>query len=102
MMRAVMAVITLVTVSLIVFTLMEFVPADCAERYVAFKNTTGENISVADIEAERKRLGLDRPFLERFGGWIGNVFFKGDFGQSCILRVGINDLLKDKFWISLG
>ncbi|MGI9422765.1 MAG: ABC transporter permease, partial [Hyphomicrobiaceae bacterium] len=34
--------------------------------------------------------------------WIGNVFFRGDFGESCILRVGINDLLKDKFWISLG
>ena len=97
-----MAVITLVTVSLIVFTLMEFVPADCAERYVAFKNTTGQQITVEDIEAERKRLGLDRPFLERFGTWIGNVFFRGDFGESCILRVGINDLLKDKFWISLG
>ncbi len=101
-MRAALAVVTLVTVSLIVFTLMEFVPADCAERYVAFKNTTGQSISVEDIEAERIRLGLDRPFLERFGGWLGNVFFKGDFGQSCILRVGINDLLKDKFWISLA
>lgn len=33
---------------------------------------------------------------------MGNVFFKGDFGDSCILRVPINDLLKDKFWISLG
>ena len=102
LMRAAMAIVTLITVSLIVFTLMEFVPADCAERYVAFKNTTGQQITVDDIEAERKRLGLDRPFLERFGSWIGNVFFRGDFGESCILRVGINDLLKDKFWISLG
>lgn len=97
-----MAIITLMTVSLIVFTLMEFVPADCAERYVAFKNTQGTQITTEDIQAERIRLGLDRPFLERWGKWMGNVFFRGDFGESCILRVKINDLLKEKFWISLG
>ena len=101
-MRAFMAIFTLMTVSLIVFALMEFVPADCAERYVAFKQTTGQNISEADIQAERVRLGLDQPFFVRWGTWMGNVFFRGDFGDSCILRVPINDLLKDKFWISLG
>ncbi|MEM8842403.1 MAG: ABC transporter permease, partial [Pseudomonadota bacterium] len=29
-------------------------------------------------------------------------FLHGDFGESCILRVSINQLLKDKFWISLS
>ena len=100
--RAVMALITLLTVSLIVFTLMELVPGTCAERYLAFKNTQGSQISVADIEAEEKRLGLDRPFLVRWTSWVGNVFFRGDFGDSCILRLDINQLLADKFWISLG
>lgn len=97
-----MAIVTLLTVSLIVFTLMELVPGTCAERYLAFKNTQGSQISVADIKAEEKRLGLDRPFLVRWGSWVGNVFFKGEFGDSCILRLNINQLLADKFWISLG
>lgn len=100
--RAVMALITLLTVSLIVFTLMELVPGTCAERYLAFKNTQGSQISIEDIEAEEKRLGLDRPFLVRWGSWVGNVFVKGEFGDSCILRLNINQLLADKFWISLG
>ncbi|MEM7057358.1 MAG: ABC transporter permease [Pseudomonadota bacterium] len=100
--RAFMAVLTLMMVSLIVFSLMEFVPADCAERYVAFKVTSGQQITEADVQAERIRLGLDKPFLTRWATWMGNVFMKGDFGESCILRVSINDLLKDKFWISLG
>ena len=100
--RAFMAIVTLMMVSLIVFSLMEFVPADCAERYVAFKVTSGQQISEADVQAERVRLGLDKPFLTRWATWMGNVFMKGDFGESCILRVRINDLLKDKFWISLG
>jgi peptide/nickel transport system permease protein len=99
--RALLAVLTLVIVSFIVFTLMEFVPGDCAERYVAFKNTQGSNITIADIEAERIRLGLDKPYLPRWVVWVYNAF-QGDFGDSCILRVNIALLLGQKFWISLG
>ena len=90
MTRAVMAVFTLLMVSLIVFTLMELVPGTCAERYLAFKNTQGSGITVEDIEAEKRRLGLDRPFPTRFGSWIKNIVVDGDFGDSCILRVSIN------------
>jgi peptide/nickel transport system permease protein len=100
--RAAMALFTLFLVSLIVFTLMELVPGDCAERYLAFKNTQGQSITVQDIEAERIRLGLDKPFLERWTGWLYSVVVHGEFGDSCILRVNINQLLGDKFWISLG
>ncbi len=99
--RAAMAVVTLVIVSFIVFSLMELVPGDCAERYLAFKNTQGSAISVADIEAERVRLGLDKPFLTRWAVWITNAF-QGDFGESCIQRLNISRLLGDKFWLSLG
>ncbi len=99
--RAAMAVVTLVVVSFIVFSLMEMVPGDCAERYLAFKNTQGSAISIADIQVERVRLGLDKPFITRWVTWIGHAF-EGDFGESCILRLNISRLLGQKFWISLG
>ncbi len=99
--RAIFAMLTLVIVSLIVFSLMELVPGDCAERYLAFKNTQGSGISVEDIENERRRLGLDRPFMERWVLWIANAF-RGEFGDSFILRVDIAQLLGTKFWLSLG
>ena len=102
MMRFGMAIVTLLMVSFIVFSLMELVPGNCAERYLAFKNTQGSKITIEDIQAEEKRLGLDRPFVVRWGSWVGNVFMKGEFGDSCILRVNINDLLGQKIWISLG
>ncbi len=99
--RACMAVFTLLAVSLIVFTLMELVPGSCAERYLAFKNTQGAQITIEDIKAEERRLGLDRPFLVRWGSWVANVMFRGEFGDSCILRLNINQLLGDKFIVSL-
>ena len=100
--RAILAIITLLIVSLIVFSLMELVPGTCAERYLAFKNTQGSGISVEDIEAEKRRLGLDRPFPVRFATWMKNIVVDRDFGDSCILRVSINELLKDRFYISLA
>ncbi len=101
-MRFIMALITLLVVSFIVFSLMELVPANCAERYLAFKNTLGESISVADIRTEEIRMGLDKPYVVRWVKWVADVFLRGDFGTSCILRVRVNDLLGTKFWISLG
>ena len=87
--RAFLALITLLTVSLIVFTLMELVPGTCAERYLAFKNTQGSQITIADIAAEEKRLGLDRPFPERWGKWVYNVFVHGEFGLLSIAQIDL-------------
>lgn len=100
--RASMAIVTLLLVSFIVFSLMELVPGNCAERYLAYKNTQGSKITVEDIAAEERRLGLDRPFMVRWVSWVGNVFIKGEFGDSCILRVNINELLGQKIWLSMG
>ncbi|MCK4712167.1 MAG: ABC transporter permease, partial [Marinosulfonomonas sp.] len=77
--RAALAVLTLILVSFIVFTLMELVPGDCAERYLSFKNSQGSVITPADIDAERVRLGLDKPYIQRWGIWIVNAF-QGEFG----------------------
>ncbi|MBB94259.1 MAG: ABC transporter permease [Rhodobacteraceae bacterium] len=99
--RAALAITTLLLVSLIVFSLMELVPGDCAERYLAYKNTQGQNLTRDDIEAERARLGLDQPFLVRWGSWVAGAFV-GEFGESCILRVGISQLLGNKFLISVS
>ncbi|PCH72490.1 MAG: ABC transporter permease [Rhodobacteraceae bacterium] len=99
--RAALAVLTLVLVSFIVFSLMELVPGDCAERYIAFKASQGSVISAADVDAERVRLGLNQPYVQRWGIWIVNAF-QGEFGDSCIQRLNISQLLGQKFWISLG
>ena len=56
--RAGLAIITLLLVCFIVFSLMELVPGTCAERYLAFKNTQGSQITYEDIEAEKKKIRL--------------------------------------------
>lgn len=96
------AVVTMLLVSLIVFTLMELVPGNCAERYLAFKGAEGFSFNEADIRAEEIRMGLDRPFLVRWLDWITGVFFRFEFGESCVWRVDVKQLIGDKLLLSFG
>lgn len=98
--RYLLALGTLLLVSAIVFSLMEVMPGDCAEKYIAYKNTQGEMITQADIQAERVRMGLDKSLPERWGRWITNLTLRGDLGFSCAKRQTVNLALGNRFWMS--
>ena len=98
--RYLLALTTLLLVSGIVFSLMEVMPGDCAEKYIAYKNTQGEIITQADIQAERVRMGLDKSLPERWGRWVTNLTLRGDLGFSCAKRQTVNLALGDRFWMS--
>lgn len=99
--RYLLSLATLLLVSGIVFSLMEVLPGDCAEKYIAYKSTQGEMITEADIQAERVRMGLDRSFPERWGLWVTNLTLRGDLGFSCAKRQSVNLALGNRFWMSL-
>src|ERR1700744_4951705 len=54
-------------VALFVFSLLYIAPGDPAAIIA------GDQASPADVERIRAGLGLDRPFLIRFGEWLWNV-----------------------------
>ncbi len=100
--RYLLALGTLLLVSGIVFSLMEVLPGDCAEKMIAYKNTQGEVITQAQIDAERARMGLDQPLPVRWASWVTDLTLKGDLGFSCAKRQSVNMALGDRFWMSLG
>ena len=56
--------------TLVVFTLMELCLVIVLNAMGFRKTFQGSGISVEDIEIERKRLGLDKPFVQRWTLWI--------------------------------
>lgn len=100
--RYVMALITLLLVSGIVFGLMETIPGDCAEKMIAYKSSQGQTITQADIDAERARMGLDKNVIERWANWATNLTLKGDLGFSCSKRQPVTNALGNRFWLSFG
>ena len=66
---------TLLGLTLIVFLVSHIIPADPA-RVMA-----GENASPAQVEAVRKRFGLDKPLPHQFVRYVTDVV-SGDMGIS--------------------
>ncbi len=86
-MRFIMAIVTLLMVTFIVFSLMSLGPDSYADRCRSVLSPT-----------------LDGNFdaTTRWVDWVTNILLHGDFGDSCISRMRVNLLLGNKFWISLG
>ena len=100
--RFLLALFTLLLVSIVIFAVMEAVPGDCATRMIGYKNTQGVVITDADIQAERVLRGLDGSLPERWGKWIYGLVTEGDLGFSCEKRAPVHQVLGNRFLISLA
>ncbi len=80
-----LAVLVCLTVSLITFSLLS-ASGDIASA-IAGEEATPQQL--AEIRAE---LGLDRPWLVRYLGWLGGAL-QGDFGDSLFFRETVADLI---------
>ena len=58
-------------------------------------NTSGDQATPADVERIRAGLGLDRPFLIRFGEWLWQVL-RGDLGVSIFTNLPVTRLIQQR------
>jgi peptide/nickel transport system permease protein len=85
--RRVLATIPVIgMVAFFVFSLLYLTPGDPA-AVIAGDIATNE-----DIERIRQKLGLDQPFLTRFGTWAWGVF-QGDLGISIFTNLPVTQLI---------
>ncbi|OYU47379.1 MAG: peptide ABC transporter [Rhizobiales bacterium PAR1] len=76
-------------VALFVFSLLYIAPGDPAAVIA------GDQATPQDVERIRQGLGLDRPFLIRFGEWLFNVL-RGDLGISIFTSLPVTQLIKQR------
>jgi peptide/nickel transport system permease protein len=76
--RVLLMIPTLLGVAVLVFFLLRVVPGDIVEIKL---RGDGGSVTLETIDMERKRLGLDRPLLTQFGGWMVGMATL-DFGNS--------------------
>jgi len=84
--RLVLAVLTLLATSVLVFAATEILPGDVAEAML------GQLATKESVEALRERLHLDRPAPERYARWLAHAV-EGDFGKSLTSEVEVSQLL---------
>ena len=66
---------TLIVISIIIFSSIEFLPGDFGEAVL------GQAALPETVQAFRDELGLDLPMYQRYLSWLGN-FLTGDLGHS--------------------
>ena len=73
----------------LVFMLIHLVPGDPVDVML------GENAQMADREAMREALGLNKPIGEQLFTYIGNLL-QGDLGQSLHSRVSVSAMILER------
>ena len=92
--RFVILVATLFAASVVIFVFLELLPGDPAQILM------GIEAPPQAVAALRVELGLDRPMLERYFRWIGQLL-SGDLGNSYTYSVPVADLIAERLTVTL-
>ena len=87
--RVVSTIPVMAIVALFVFSLLYIAPGDPAAIIA------GDQATPADVERIREGLGLDRPFLIRFGEWVWHIL-NGDLGVSIFTNLPVTRMIAQR------
>ena len=85
--RVLSIISVLIIVSVVIFSVVHLTPGDPAASIL------GDEATAEDIAALRERMGLDKPVVEQYFVWMGNILH-GDFGMSVAGNETVANLLK--------
>jgi peptide/nickel transport system permease protein len=82
-------------VALFVFSLLYISPGDPAAVIA------GDQATPDDVERIRASLGLDRPYLVRFGAWVWDIM-RGDLGVSIFTNLPVSTMIQQRIQPTLS
>lgn len=89
--RLLMMLPVLLGISFVIFTMMYFTPGDPARMLL------GERAEESVVEELREEMGLNEPFLVRYGTYIKGIVTEGDFGISYSTKRPVLEEILDRF-----
>lgn len=103
--RILLLIPTIIGISIVAFLVIELPPGDYLTAHVANLAAGGDTIDQEQLEALKKQYGLDKPLVERYFHWAGNLL-QGDMGMSFEWNKPVNQLIWERlaltFVISLA
>jgi peptide/nickel transport system permease protein len=98
--RLLIAVPTLIGISLLIFFAMRILPGDPLALIQDQSTGTVQRLSAEELNKVRESLGLNDPYHVQYLRWVGDVL-RGDFGRSFWRDEPIRDLILRRAPISL-
>lgn len=100
--RVLLAIPTMIVVSVLSFVIIQLPPGDFLTSYIAYTRATegdqAANQLTSIIPQLRAQYGLDQPMYVQYSLWIKNIITKGDFGYSYEQKQPVSTLI----WERLG
>jgi ABC-type dipeptide/oligopeptide/nickel transport system permease component len=89
--RLILCIVVIFCASIVIFTIMYFVPGDPVEIMM------GANATIAEKDAMRHEWGLDQPYLIQLGSFLYNVFINHELGISYTYNAPITTEMMSRF-----
>jgi peptide/nickel transport system permease protein len=98
--RAVLAVLTLVAISILAFAIIQLPPGDYITSYIAQMSASGSFVSAQEAEALREQYGLNRPMYVQYLRWMALVL-RGNFGMALEWGRPVSEVIGDRLWLTM-
>ena len=101
--------LTLLVVSVLVFTIINLPPGDYLSNQIAEQQATGQSAGVAKAEFLRKEYALDKALWQQYMIWMGFMpgphgfsgMIQGNFGWSFEFDSPVADIVGDSLWLTV-
>ncbi len=99
--RILIAIPTLIAISIISFVIIQLPPGDFLQQRIAqLQQQYGDSSSISQAQALRHRYGLDLPLPQRYLKWASG-FVRGDFGESFEYQKEVKDLIGERMLLTV-
>ncbi len=98
--RILIMIPTLVMISALIFTIIEWPPGNYFDTYVAELEAQGEPADLQEVAELRKEYGFDKPPISRYFHWVFGLL-QGDMGYSFEYELPVNEVVGSRIWLTL-
>ena len=97
--RTLVAIPTLIAVSIFTFIIIQLPPGDYLSSYVMQLREQGDEVDDIELEMLTERYGLGKPISTQYWLWISGVL-QGDFGDSLEWRMPVSELIGQRLLLT--
>ncbi|MBV9358688.1 MAG: ABC transporter permease [Chloroflexi bacterium] len=99
--RLVLAVFTVIAISILSFIIIHLPPGDYVTTYIAQMAANGGMVSEQEAQNLRIQYGLDQPMYIQYLRWIG-LILHGNFGMAMEYNRPVTEVIGDRLWLTVA
>jgi len=98
--RVLMAMLTLVFISILAFIIIQLPPGDYVTNYISKLEKQGEMWARLEADGLRAQYGLDKPLYVQYWRWV-RQFANGQFGYSMLYMSPVRDVIGGRLGMTI-